>query len=242
MKDETRKLSKRHGDANFDDFIRKGYLPHAIVNYIALLGWSPKGTQEKFTMKELIENFSVEGLSKSNSIFDEKKMAWLNGEYIKELSFEEFYKYALPYFEKSSIKGRYDYEPFARLLQTRIEIFSEIPEKVKFIDEYQRFPSEKYENQRFKIDQELAYNILKSYLEKAEKSDFTEDAWKELVKEVADLYQLKQGAVYSTMRWAIAGVDVTPGGFVEIAVILGKEKSIERLKQSLAWLKEDLGK
>jgi glutamyl-tRNA synthetase len=242
MKDETRKLSKRHGDANFDDFIRKGYLPHAIVNYIALLGWSPKGTQEKFTMQELIENFSVEGLSKSNSIFDEKKMAWLNGEYIKELSFEEFYKYALPYFEKSSIKGRYDYEPFARLLQSRIEIFSEIPEKVKFIDEYQRFPSEKYENQRFKIDQELAYNILKSYLEKAEKIDFSEDAWKELVKEVADLYQIKQGAVYSTMRWAISGVDVTPGGFVEIAVILGKEKSIERLKQSLAWLKEDLGK
>ena len=242
MKDETRKLSKRHGDANFDDFIRKGYLPHAIVNYIALLGWSPKGTQEKFTMQELIENFSVEGLSKSNSIFDEKKMAWLNGEYIKELSFEEFYKYALPYFEKSSIKGRYDYEPFARLLQSRIEIFSEIPEKVKFIDEYQRFPSEKYENQRFKIDQELAYKILKNYLEKAEKNDYTEDVWKELVKEVADLYQLKQGAVYSTMRWAISGVDVTPGGFVEIAVILGKEKSIERLKQSLAWLKEDLGK
>ena len=116
MKDETRKLSKRHGDANFDDFIRKGYLPHAIVNYYVLLGWSPKRTREIYNGRVNWKLFRWR-LSKSNSIFDEKKMAWLNGEYIKELSFEEFYKYALPYFEKSSIKGRYGIEPFARLLQ-----------------------------------------------------------------------------------------------------------------------------
>ena len=133
MKDETRKLSKRHGDANFDDFIRKGYLPEAIVNYIALLGWSPKGTQEKFTMAELIEHFDVKGLSKSSSIFDEAKMKWLNGEYIKELPFSKFMELATPFFEQSAIKGIYDYQKFGKLLQSRIEIFNEIPEKVEFI-------------------------------------------------------------------------------------------------------------
>ena len=132
MKDETRKLSKRHGDANFDDFINKGYLPHAIVNYIALLGWSPKGTQEKFTMEELIKYFDIKGLSRSGAIFDENKLKWQNGEYIKELDFETFMEYATPYFEKSTIKDRYDYRKFGKILQTRIETFGEIIEKVNF--------------------------------------------------------------------------------------------------------------
>ena len=123
MKDATRKLSKRHGDANFDDFIKKGFLPEAIINYIALLGWSPKGEQEKFSIDELIEKFSIEGLSKSPSIFDYEKMSWLNGEYIKELSFDKFMEYAKPWFDKSVISdmGYSVYEMFGRLLQSRIE-------------------------------------------------------------------------------------------------------------------------
>ncbi|MFA6628115.1 MAG: glutamate--tRNA ligase, partial [Bacilli bacterium] len=120
MKDENRKLSKRYGDANFDDFIKKGYLPEAIVNYIALLGWSPKENREKFTMQELIEKFSVAGLSKSSGIFDEMKMKWLNGEYIKELDFETFMNKAIPFFDQSMIKDRYDYRKFGKLLQSRI--------------------------------------------------------------------------------------------------------------------------
>ena len=130
MKDAQRKLSKRYGDANFDDFIKKGYLPEAIINYIALLGWSPKGEQEKFSMDELIEKFSISGLSRSSSIFDEEKMRWLNGEYIKELPFDVFMAKAKPFFDASVIKDRYDYNKFGVLLQSRIETFGEIAEKV----------------------------------------------------------------------------------------------------------------
>jgi glutamyl-tRNA synthetase len=151
MKDETRKLSKRHGDAYFDDFIKKGYLSEAIVNYIALLGWSPKGTREKFTLSELVEAFSVDGLSKSPSIFDENKMRWLNGEYIKELPFATFMDHATPYFEKSSIKGLYDYQKFGKLLQSRIEIFSEIPDKVNFINDFHPINPEMYLNKNTKL-------------------------------------------------------------------------------------------
>ena len=132
MKDATRKLSKRYGDANFDDFVRRGFLPEAIVNYICLLGWSPKGEQEKFTMEELIEKFSISGLSKSSAIFDEMKMKWLNGEYIKELSFEKFMELATPFFEQSDIKGLYSYEKLGKLVQSRVEILSEIPENNTF--------------------------------------------------------------------------------------------------------------
>ena len=126
MKDAQRKLSKRYGDANFEDFIAKGYLPEAIVNYIALLGWAPKSNQEKMTLNELIELFDESGVNKSPSVFDEVKMKWLNGLYIKEMPEEEFLREATPWFEKSAAKG-YDYALLAKLLQGRIEIFGEIP-------------------------------------------------------------------------------------------------------------------
>ncbi len=237
MKDETRKLSKRHGDANFDDFINKGYLSHAIVNYIALLGWSPKSTEEKFSMEELVEKFSVSGLSKSSSIFDENKMRWLNGEYIKELSFEDFMNYAKPYFEKSVIKDRYDYKKFAKLLQSRIEIFSEIPEKVAFIDQYACIPQQMYDNKKFKLD----YIVAKKVIEQAIAVFNTIDLWNEeqlhaAIVKTSELLQMKAGAVYSVLRVALSAVMVTPGGSVEIADILGKQETLRRLNQSLAWL------
>ncbi|MDE5617898.1 MAG: glutamate--tRNA ligase, partial [Clostridia bacterium] len=129
MKDAQRKLSKRYGDANFEDFLAKGYLPEAIVNYIALLGWSPKGNEEKLSMDELRQQFGVDGLSKSPSIFDEAKMRWLNGEYIKAMTVKEFTDVAYPYYEDSDIKGKFDYDKLSKLLIPRTEILSEIPEK-----------------------------------------------------------------------------------------------------------------
>src|SRR5690554_4248771 len=164
MKDETRKLSKRHGDAYFGDFVEKGYLPEAIINYIALLGWSPKGTDEKFTMEELIERFSVSGLQKSPSIFDENKMKWLNGEYIKELEFSRFMELATPYFEKSVIKGRYPYEKFGKILQSRIELFSEIIEKVKFIDVFEEIDKSLYDHKKFKLNADIAKQVIEESL------------------------------------------------------------------------------
>lgn len=237
MKDESRKLSKRHGDANFDDFIRKGYLSEAIVNYIALLGWSPKGTQEKFTMEELIEAFSISGLSRSPSIFDEKKMRWLNGEYVKELSFEEFMEHALPFFEQSKIKGCYDYRKFGKLLQTRIEIFSEIPEKVEFITDFHPIPKEMYEVKKFKLTPEVAKGIIEASISAfSELSDWNEENLHAAIGKLAEKLELKAGAVYTALRIALSAHEVTPGGSVELADILGKDESLERLRKALAWL------
>jgi len=237
MKDATRKLSKRHGDANFDDFTKKGYLPEAIINYIALLGWSPKGEQEKFTMDELIEKFSIDGLSKSSSIFDENKMYWLNGEYIKELEFDKFMEYATPFFEQSKIKGLYDYAKFGKLLQSRIGIFSEIPEKVAFITEFNQIDPETYFNKKLKIDSEVAKVVLEKTIPLIEGIDnWCEDALHEVITSTAAALEKKSGVVYTVLRIAISAHSVTPGGITELADILGKEESVKRLKQALAWL------
>jgi glutamyl-tRNA synthetase len=237
MKDETRKLSKRHGDANFDDFIDKGYLPEAIINYIALLGWSPKGTEEKFSMSELIERFNVSGLSKSSSIFDEAKMKWLNGEYIKELSFDSFMEKATPYFDQSVIKGQYSYEKFAKLLQSRIEIFSQIPEKVAFMAAFHPIDPNRYFHKKMKLDPEKAKLILVETLPNFEQlQSWNEESLHEVIVSTANALDMKSGAVYTALRIALTATDVTPGGSVEIADILGKEETIQRLKTSLNWL------
>ena len=238
MKYATRKLSKRHGDANFNDFTEKGYLPEAIINYIALLGWSPKGEEEKFSMEELIEKFSISGLSHSSSIFDEAKMKWLNGEYIKELPFEKFMELATPFFEKSKIKGKYSYEKFGKLIQTRIEILSEIPEKVDFLAEFTPAEGEMYFNKKFKIDSEVAKKVLEKSITVLENvSDWNEENLHAAIVKTAEEMELKSGVVYTVLRIGLTGVMVTPGGSPEMADILGKEESLNRLKLSLEKLK-----
>ncbi|MBO4622931.1 MAG: glutamate--tRNA ligase [Bacilli bacterium] len=240
MRDETHKLSKRYGDANFEDFIEKGYLPEAIINYIALVGWSPKGEEEKFTLEQLIEKFSVDGISKSSSIFDAKKMRWLNGEYIKELPFDKFMEYATPFFESSSIAGKYDYVKFGKLLQSRIEIFSEIEDKVKFIVNFKKFDPVLYLNKKFKIDLDVARTVIKASIPVFNDiKDWKEDNLHAATLKVAEMLGAKSGQVYSVLRVALSGVEVTPGGSVEIADILGKEESMDRLNKSLNWLEDN---
>ena len=237
MKDAQRKLSKRYGDANFDDFIKKGYLPEAIINYIALLGWSPKGEEEKFTMDELIEKFSISGLSKSSSIFDQTKMSWLNGEYIKLLPFDVFMEKAKPFFDQSVIKDRYDYAKFGKLLQSRVEILSEIIEKVAFIDDFKVIEKEQYFHKKFKIDENVALRILEHSIPKLAEIEFTEDNLHAVIVKCAEELEVKSGAVYTVLRIALSSHNVTPGGSVELADILGKEESIRRLNKALEWLK-----
>lgn len=238
MRDENRKLSKRHGDAYFGDFIAKGYLSEAIINYIALLGWSPKGEREKFTLEELAEHFSVEGLQKSGGIFDENKMKWLNGEYVRELAFDKFMEHATPFFEKSKIKGLYDYRKFAVLLQSRIDIFSEIPEKVEFIVDFKEIPKEAYNNKKFKVNPEIAKAIIEKSLSLLEDATpWNEKKLHETIAAIAAAEEWKTGAVYSVLRLALTAHAVTPGGFVEIADILGREESLRRLGEALKGLK-----
>lgn len=234
MKDAQRKLSKRYGDANFEDFIAKGFLPEAIINYIALLGWSPKSNEEKMTMDELIAKFSVDGVNKSGSIFDEPKMRWLNGLYIKELPFERFADLARPYYDKSVVVGKYDYDKFSRLLQSRIEIFGEIPEKVEFIEDFKEFDLSLYEHKKLKADARVAKEVLPAALDALSAlDDFSETAIHDALVNKAEEIGVKKGQMLWSVRVALTGKESTPGGAVEMADLLGKERTLERLNFSI---------
>ncbi len=237
MKDATRKLSKRYGDANFDDFVSKGYLPEAIVNYIALLGWCPKDNSEKMTMAEMIEKFSLDGVSKSPAIFDDVKLRWLNGEYLKAMSDEEFLPLAEPFIAKSKVAGKYDNGLIAKLLRTRIEILSDIADKINFLEEYGEYDTELFFHKKMKTDKDLAKVVLPMIIETLSGiDDFTHDALHDALINLATEKGLKNGQVLWTARVALSGKDVTPGGAIELAEILGKERSLERLNFSLELL------
>lgn len=239
MKDAQRKLSKRYGDANFEDFIAKGYLPEAVLNYIALLGWSPKGNEEKLSLKELIQMFDIEGISKSSSIFDEQKMKWLNSQYLKELSTEEFTERALPYYEESKIKGKYNYALISNLLKNRIEILSEIPEKIDFLEEFQDFDLGLYEHKKIKTDFTVAEKAIKEALTtlyELNEEDFEHDKLMETLTIKSQQAEIKKGQMLFCMRVALTGKESTAGGAIEIAELLGKEESINRLQRSLAMI------
>ncbi len=241
MKDAQRKLSKRYGDANFEDFISKGYLPEAIINYIALLGWSPKSNTEKMTMQELIDTFSVDGLSKSGSIFDEEKMKWLNSQYVKELSPEKFLELATPWFEKSVIKGKYDYAKFARLIQSRIDILAEIPEKVAFIEDFKEYDLALYEHKKLKIDNATALNSINLALNSLKDfDDFSNDALFAYLSERAEQNGIKKGQLFWCIRVGVSGYAVTPGGATELMELLGKESTLARLQFSKELLEKSL--
>lgn len=237
MKDATRKLSKRYGDANFDDFVNKGYLPEAIVNYVALLGWSPKENIEKMSMQQMIELFSLDGVSKSPSIFDDAKLRWLNGEYIKQMSDEEFAKISEPFFKKSKVYGKYDLIKLAALMKTRVEIMSEIPEKINFLEEFGEYDTELFVHKKMKTDRDLARSVLPMILEVLEKvDDYSHDPLHDALIALATEKGLKNGQVLWTARVALTGKDVTPGGAIEMAEILGKDECLRRVKFSIGLL------
>lgn len=234
MKDATRKLSKRYGDANFDDFISKGYIAEAIVNYIALLGWCPKDNSEKMTMDEMIEKFSLDGVSKSPAIFDDVKLRWLNGEYLKAMDDETFYKISEPFRKKSKTYGKYDGRLIAALLKTRIEIMNEIPEKIDFLEEYGEYDVQMFYHKKMKTDVELAKVVLPMIYDTLNALDkFDHQSIHDALIALAENKQLKNGQVLWTARVALTAKDVTPGGAVEMAEILGKQESLRRIKYSI---------
>lgn len=237
MKDATRKLSKRYGDANFDDFVKKGYLKEAIINYVALLGWTPKDNIEKMTLPEMVKMFSLDGISKSPSIFDEMKLRWLNGEYIRELSEDDFYAHALPYLEKSAVYGKFDLKKIAKLLHGRVEFLGEIPEKIDWIVSLPEYDLALFDNKKNKTDREVAKTLLpeiKAWLEEID--DFSNDNLFTALSEKAKEKGVKSGSVFWIMRIAITGMAVTPGGATEIAELLGKAETLARIDKSLGYL------
>ncbi len=227
MRDATHKLSKRHGDASYEDFIKKGYLKEAIVNYIALLGWSPKDNREKFSLDEMKELFSVSGLSKSASIFDENKMRWLNSCYVKELSDEEFHAYALPFYEKLDYLKGYDLKYLSSLLKNRCEIFSDVEKLTAFLTEFEGFDLDLFANAKWKTDRDLAKKMIPDLTELCENSF---DSLHDGLVAYAEKAGYKKGQVLWIFRIAITGAQNTPGGATEMAALLGKDEVIKRLK------------
>jgi glutamyl-tRNA synthetase len=231
MKDKQHKLSKRHGDANFEDFLNKGFLPTAIINYVALLGWNPKTEVEKFTLAELIETFDISGIAKSSAIFDEIKLRWLNSLYIKELPLDEFHAAALPYYK--GIKTQIDADLLSSLLHTRVAVFSEIPEMTAFIDNFDGYDLSLFDNKGSKSSPEAAREILPAIIVALENiNDWQNDVLFAAFEQIAELSGMKKKTLLWIIRVAITGHLSTPGGASEMCVLLGKSLTVSRLKYS----------
>ena len=237
MKDNGKKLSKREGDASYEDFINKGYLKEAIVNYIALLGWAPGDEREKFTLAELVDAFDIKGISKSPAIFDEKKLAWLNGEYIRELTPEKFHEDALPYYKGVITNPEIDLKAVSELWQPRCERLSDIPEQVDFFDKLPEYDRELYTHKKMKTNPENSLEALKEVLPVLEGiDDWTKENIHDRLIELVQKLELKNGRILWPVRVAVSGKAFTPGGGVELAAILGKKETIERIKKGIELL------
>ena len=236
MKDAQHKLSKRNGDASFQDLVAKGYLPEAVLNYIALLGWNPGTEQEIFSLDELKQCFTAERLNKSPAIFDSAKLKWMNGQYIRNLSEGEFHKLALPYYEKSLTRS-VNLEVLSQVLQPRIETLQDIVDNVDFLEELPVYSSELYINKKMKTDESIAKTGLEYALEALKTQDvWTNEALFECLKAVATSKEMKNGQILYPVRIALSGKETTPGGATELAVVLGKEETLRRIEQALAKL------
>lgn len=233
MKTSTEKLSKRNGDASFEDLLEKGFLTEAVVNYIALLGWAPKGEEEIFTLEELTNEFSIDGISKSPAIFDDKKLKAINGEYIRKLSDEKFLEYAKPYIE-SVCKSDVNMDLLCEMLKPRTEIFTDIPEQIDFIDELPDYDNELYFHKKMKTNEENSLEALKETLPVIESvGDWSMEGIHDALFALIAKLEIKNGRILWPLRVALSGKKFTPGGGIEICLLLGKEKSIERIKKGI---------
>ncbi|NLL92629.1 MAG: glutamate--tRNA ligase [Clostridiales bacterium] len=228
-----KKLSKRSGHSSYEDLIEQGFLSEAIVNYIALLGWSPEDNQEIFTLDELIKKFDYHHVNKSPSVFDIVKLKWMNGEYIKAMDFDKYYEMALPYI-KEVITKDYDLEKIANMVKTRIEVFPDIKEHIDFFEAVPEYDIEMYSHKKMKTSPESSLEVLKELLPVFEQlEDYSNDAiYAELVKYVENK-GCKNGYAMWPLRTAVSGKQMTPGGATEIMEVLGKEESLNRIKSAI---------
>ncbi|MDR2815070.1 MAG: glutamate--tRNA ligase [Prevotellaceae bacterium] len=236
MRDKQHKLSKRHGDANFEDFIAKGFLPEAILNYVALLGWNPKNEVEKFSLQELVEAFDVSGISKSSAVFDGVKLRWLNAQYVKELPPQQFHALAAPYY--GAISTPVNLNLLSALLQPRISAFSDVPEAAEFIDSFEGYDLALFDNAGSKSSVQLAKETLPAAIAALESlADWSNDALFGALEPLAAQRDLKKKQLLWIVRIAVTGRLSTPGGASEMCALLGKAQAIERMKQSLRRLR-----
>ncbi|MEG0275730.1 MAG: glutamate--tRNA ligase [Coprobacillus sp.] len=231
-KDETHKLSKRNGDASYQDLKKQGYLKDAIVNYIALLGWSPEA-EEILSLNDLIKQFNIQHISKSPAIFDIDKLKWMNGMYLRNLSLEDFHTLVLPYYKH--ITRDVDLLELSHVLQPRLEKLSDIEELTDFINEVHPFNSDIYTHKKMKTNPENSLEALLLVQERlTDFNDFINDEkMTEFFVELAKEKELKNGRIMWPVRVALTNKAFTPGGAVEIAHILGKEETMKRIQQAI---------
>ena len=229
--DETHaKLSKRSGHSSYEDLLNQGFVSEAIVNYVALLGWSPADNNEIFSLKELVEKFDYHHINKSPAVFDTVKLKWMNGEYLKAMDFDKFYALAEPYLKKAVTKD-YDLKKIATLVKTRIEILPEIKEQVDFFEELPDYDIALYTHKKMKTDPEKSLALLNEVLPVLEaQEDFSNDALFETLKAFATEKGYKVGYVMWPLRTAVSGKQNTPGGATELMEVLGKEESLRRIR------------
>lgn len=241
MRDAQHKLSKRDGDAYYEDFIAKGYLKDAIVNYVALLGWNPGDDREFFTLDGLVKAFDVSGMSKSPAIFDVAKLTWMNAEYIRRMSAAEFDAAAEPWYEKAGI-AQMDRDVLRRILQPRLEIFSQTEGITDFLtDMDENFDIALFTNKKSKTDAAVSARVLDMAIPALEALPaWDEESLHSLLIGMAEANGMKNGTMLWPVRIGMAGKAVTPGGAMEIAVLLGREESLRRLKTSRARLEAAL--
>ncbi len=238
--EEHKKLSKRRGDASFEDLMELGFLPEAVVNYVALLGWSPSDNREIFTLDELIEAFDYTRISKSPAVFDIQKLRWMNGEYIKAMDDERYFEYALPVVDKVITKDL-DKKKIALLCKTRIETFPDISEKIDFFEELPDYDVAMYTHKKMKTNSENSLQALEDMLPVFEQmEDYSVKAIEEAAMAYVAEKGIKNGQVLWPIRTAVSGKQMTPGGAYEIMEILGKEESLNRIRTGIEKLKGDV--
>ena len=235
--DEThKKLSKRCGHSSYEDLIEQGFLTEAVVNYVALLGWSPTDNREIFSLEELVKAFDYHHMSKSPAVFDTVKLKWMNGEYLKAMDFEKFYELAKPYI-KEVITKDYDLKKIAALVKTRIEIFPDIKEHIDFFEELPEYDTAMYTHKKMKTNEETSLEVLKEILPLFEaQEDYSNDALYAVLKGYVEEKGCKNGYAMWPVRTAVSGKQNTPGGATEIMEILGKEESLARIRKGIELL------
>ncbi|MDO5572989.1 MAG: glutamate--tRNA ligase [bacterium] len=236
--EEHHKLSKRSGHSSYEDLIDQGFLSEAVVNFVALLGWSPEDNQEIMSLQELIRKFDYHHMSKSPAVFDYTKLKWMNGEYMKAMDPEVFYEKALPYMQEVIHKDL-DFHKVAKLVQTRIEIFPDIREHIDFFEELPVYDRAMYTHKKMKTDEATSLEVLREVLPLFEaQEDYSNDALYQTLTAYVEQKGCKNGYVMWPVRTAVSGKQMTPGGATELMEILGKDESIRRIKAGIALLEQ----
>ncbi|MCI8802080.1 MAG: glutamate--tRNA ligase [Oscillibacter sp.] len=241
MRDQHNKMSKRHGDPSYEDLIAQGYLTPAVLNYVALLGWAPKGAlseQEIFSLEELVDAFDIGGISKSPAIFDMEKLTYFNAQYLRAMTPEDFARTAEPYIRQTVKNPAIDAAAVAALLQARCEKLTDIPEKVDFFDRLPDYDPALFTNKKSKTDPEVSRRMLEAAVPALEAlPDWTQEAVHDCLIALAESLGVKNATLMWPVRIAAAGRQVTPGGAVEICHILGRDEALRRLKAGLERLR-----